>query len=69
MLSKNCSNIADKYGIKIGGVNKVVPNLCNKGKYVLHYGNLQLYLLLRMKLTKVHRTLKFKQFDWLKKIH
>ena len=30
MLSKYCSDIADKYGIKIGGVNKLVPNLGNK---------------------------------------
>ena len=30
MLSKYCSNIAKKYGIKIGGVNKPVPNLRNK---------------------------------------
>ena len=29
MLSKYCSDIADKYGIKIGGVNKLVPNLRN----------------------------------------
>ena len=27
MLSKYCSDIANKYGIKIGGVNKLVPNL------------------------------------------
>ena len=33
MLSKYCSDIADKYGIKIGGVNKSVPNLSNK-KYM-----------------------------------
>ena len=30
MLPKYCSDIADKYGIKIGGVNKLVPNLRNK---------------------------------------
>ena len=34
MLSKYCSDIANKYGIKIGGVNKLVPNLRNK-KYML----------------------------------
>ena len=60
MLSKYYSNIADKHGIKIGGVNKSIPNLGNKSKYFLHYGNLQLYLSLGMKLTKVHRILKFK---------
>ena len=30
MLSKYCSDIAHKYGIKISGVNKLVPNLSNK---------------------------------------
>ena len=30
MLSKYCSDIADKYGIKIGVVNKLVPSLGNK---------------------------------------
>ena len=62
-----CRSIATKYDIKIGGVNKLVPNLGNKSEYVLHCKNLQLYLSLGMKLVIVHRVLEFKQSDWLKK--
>ena len=66
MLSKYCSDIADEYGIKTGGVNKLVLNLRNKEKYVVYYRNLQLYLSLGMKLTKFHKILNFKRSDWLK---
>ena len=60
MLSSYCSSIANKYDIKIGGVYKLVPNLGNKSKYLLHYKDFQLYLSLGMKLVRVHRILKFK---------
>ena len=60
MMSNYCSSIENKYDIKIGGVNKLVPNLVNKSKYVLYYRNLQLYLSFGMKLTKVHTISKFK---------
>ena len=67
ILSKYCFNIANEYGIKIGGVNELVPNLGNKSKYVVHYRNLQLSLPLGMELTKVHKISKSEQSDWLKK--
>ena len=66
MLSRYCSDIANKYGIKVGGVKKLIPNLINKVKYVVHYRNLQYYLSLGIKVVKVHRTLKFQQSNWLK---
>ena len=64
---ESCTNyygsIANKYDIKIDDVNKLIPNLGSKNKYVLYYRNLQLYVSLGMKLTKVKQ---FKQSDWLR---
>ena len=67
MLPKYCSDIANKYGIKVGGVKKLIPNVGDKVKYVVHYKNLQYYLSLGIKLVKIHKILKFKQSNWLKK--
>ena len=67
MLSKYCKKFADKYEIKVGDVKKLIPNLGSKTNYVVYCGNLQLYLSLGMKLSKIHKVLKFKQSDWMKK--
>ena len=67
VLSKYCKEIAEKYRIKVGDVEKLIPNVCNKTKYMLHYRNLHLYLSLGMKLTKTHRALKFKRSYCMKK--
>ena len=64
MLSNNCLKIVDKYGLKAGGVKKLVPNLGKKSNYITHYMNLKLYLSLGMKLIKIYNILKFKQADF-----
>jgi hypothetical protein len=51
----------------INKCQKVVPNLRNKTKYVVHQENLKLYERLVMKITKIHRGLSFDESDWLKK--
>ena len=59
--------IADKYGIKVVDVKKIISDLGNKTNYVVHYRNLQLCLSLGMRLTKIHVVLRFKQSDGMKK--
>ena len=44
-----------------GSVRKLVPNLHDKEKYVIHYQNLQLYVSLGMKIKKIHRVIQFEQ--------
>ena len=65
MFANYCKKIADRYKIKVGDVKTLISNLGNKTIYVVHYRNLQLYLPIEMKLTKIHNVLKFKQSDWM----
>ena len=53
--------------IVVNKVSKLIPNLGNKKKYVLHYENLKQYLKLGLKLTHIHNGIKFKESPWLEK--
>ena len=48
-------------------IEKLIPNLKNKTKYITHIKNLQYYIKKGLKLVKVHRVLQFTQSKWLKK--
>ena len=47
-------------------IEKLIPNLRDKTRYVLHYQTLKQYLALGMELTRVHRGIKFEESCWLK---
>ena len=47
-------------------VEKLIPNLRDKEKYVIHYKNLKQYLDLGLELTCIHRGIKFEESEWLK---
>ena len=65
-MSKYCKDIVNRYNIKVGGVKKLISNLSNKVRYVVHYKNVIYYLSLGIKVKTIHRILKFKQKDSLK---
>ena len=52
--------------IKINGVEKLVPNLYHKRKYVIHIRALAQALEHGLVIEKIHRTIEFKQSAWMK---
>ena len=52
--------------IKINKVEKLIPTLGDKQKYVLHRENLKLYLSLGLRLKWIHRGIKFREKPWMK---
>ena len=57
----------DPEQIVVNKVGKLISNLCNKKKYVIHYENLKQCLNFGLKLTYIHRGIKFTESQWLKK--
>jgi len=60
MQDKNVEG--DKYMSK----EKLIQTLFTKKNYIVHYQALQTYIKFRMKVTKIHSVLKFKQSPWMK---
>ena len=51
--------------VKIGNVEKLIPNSNNKTNYVVHYEHLKLYESLGLKITKIYSGIKFEESAWL----
>ena len=52
--------------LKIKNVEKLIPNLWDKEKYIVHHETLKLYLGLGLKVKKIHRGIKFREKAWMK---
>src|SRR6202000_1263251 len=64
--SPYAKELLEKLGRKpCRATRKLVPNLCAKKNYVVHYRNLQFYIKQGLVLSKIHKILKFVQRPWL----
>ena len=52
--------------LKIGGVERLVPNLFNKKRYTIHIRALNQALSHGLVLEQIHRTIEFNQSPWMK---
>lgn len=66
MLSPYCQRVLVSSGSTPKPSTKLVQNLMSKQRYIVHIRNLQFYVEMGMKVTKVHRILAFKQSQWMK---
>ena len=66
-LSVYQDNCHDILGTKPKKEKKMTATFLKREKYVTHYQNLKLYVKLGMKVTRIHRVLKFHQSNFLKK--
>jgi len=55
----------NELGGKFTECMKLVPNLRKKERYIVHYCNLKLYHALGLRVTAIHRVVKFRQEAWM----
>ena len=51
--------------VKVNKVEKLIPNLNNKSKYIIHHESLRVYKKLGLKITDIHGGIKFVESNWL----
>lgn len=66
MVSNFTKKIHKELNMKINDTELLVGTLNNKKNYIIHYKLLKLYMDLGLKLTKIHKIIKFSQKPWLK---
>ena len=52
--------------MKVNGVEKLIPNLCDKNKYIIHIRALKQAIDHGLILEKIHRCIRFRQSPWMK---
>ena len=52
--------------VKVGNVHKLIPNLNDREKYVVHHETLKFYLDHGLELTKIYRCIAFNESAWMK---
>ena len=64
---KELHDLHDDYPLapEILKVEKLIPNLHNKSNYIIHHESLKLYEKLGLRITKIHRGIKFVESNWL----
>ena len=67
MLAPIQTEMKNNHDIKVGEINKLIPNLLPKKNYIVHYRNLKYYLSKGWILTKANRILESKQGPWMKR--